>query len=189
MRKIILSVNVTLDGFMAGPNGELDWHFDHWNEEMAQQAIQQLRSVGGILVGRVTYEAMAAYWPMAPEHKSTDTDIEFATLMNNLPKIVFSKTLNGVKWNNSRLAKANIREEIAELKRQEGKDLVIWGGVGIVHTFIKLGLIDEYRLWVAPVVLGKGKPLFVSSRHTFDLKLSGVKTFNNSVALLYYQLK
>jgi len=174
---------------MAGPNGELDWHFDHWNEEMAQQAIQQLRSVGTILVGRVTYEAMAAYWPMAPEHTSTDTDIEYATLMNNLPKIVFSKTLKSVKWNNSRLAAKDIREEIAGLKKQAGKDVIIWGGAGIVHTFIRLGLIDEYRLWVAPVVLGKGQPLFIDSKNKIDLRLSDIKTFSNSVALLYYQLK
>ena len=159
MRKVILSNSVTLDGFFEGPNKELDWHIV--DEEFNQYANDLLSNVDALLFGRVTYQLMADYWPAAATNPSTSkSDLEIADKMNNLPKIVFSKTLQEVKWNNSRLVKENIAEEISKMKQQPGKDMVIFGSGSIVSTFMQHGLIDEYRIIVNPVVLGNGKPLF-----------------------------
>jgi dihydrofolate reductase len=182
MRKVIASENVTLDGFFAGPNGEIDW-FNHPKEEMAKY-INQLGTVDTILFGRVTYEMMARYWPSA---SAPTEDPIIIDKMNNLPKIVFSKTLEKVEWKNSRLVKDNIAEEILKMKQQPGKDMVILGSGSIVSAFINLGLIDEYQLFVNPIVLGKGKPLFKDLNERHKLKLTKTKTFSNGVVLLHYR--
>ena len=188
MRNVILSVNTTLDGFMAGLKGELDWHFSHWNEKMAEYAFEQLSAMDTILIGRITYESMAGHWPSASASLiSTERDKEFAGLMNNLPKIVFSRTLSVVDWNNSRLVRNNIAREITRLKNQPGKDMILLGGPAIISTFMRLDLIDEYRMWVSPVVLGKGIPLFKDVRDKFNLRLLITKTFSNGVILHCYQ--
>jgi dihydrofolate reductase len=190
MRKVILSTNVTLDGYMAGLNGELDWHFENWNEKMAEYAFGQLTMTDTILMGRVTYESMAEYWPEAEANpKGTRMDTEFARMMNTLPKIVFSTTLKEAGWNNSRIVRKNIEKEVKALKQQPGKDIIIWGGVRIVSTFISLGLIDEYRIFVAPVVLGRGLPLFKDINDSFNLRLLKSRAFRNGVILLTYEPK
>ena len=170
MRKVILSNNVTLDGFFEGPNKELDWQIvDGENKEYA---IDLLSKVDALLFGRVTYQLMADYWPAAATNPSTSKgDLEIADKMNNLPKIVFSKTLQRVEWNNSRLVKENIAEEISKMKQQSGKDMVIFGSGSIVSTFMQFGLIDEYRIILNPVVLGNGKPLFKGINDKNHLKL------------------
>jgi dihydrofolate reductase len=188
MRKVILSVNTTLDGFMAGPKGELDWHFSHWNEKMAEYACEQLSAMDTILVGRVTYEYMAGHWPSASANLiSTERDIEFAGLLNNLPKIVFSRTLSTVDWNNSRVVKGNIAREVTRLRNQPGKDMILLGGPAIISTFMRLNLIDEFHIWVSPVILGKGIPLFKDVSDKFNLRLLITKTFSNGVILHCYQ--
>jgi dihydrofolate reductase len=179
---------MTLDGFMAGPRGELDWHFSHWNDEMEEYIAEQGKTIDTLLVGRIAYESMANHWPaIAANPSARRKDLEFADWMNNLPKIVFSKTLQEVRWNNSRLVKDRIPEEIAKVKQQPGKDLIMWGGVSIANTFVKLGLIDEYQIWVAPVVLGNGKSLFKSISNRRNLILVKTKTFSNGVVILYYK--
>ena len=188
MRKVILSVNLTLDGFMAGPKGELDWHMQQWNDEMGEYAFQQLSRVDTILVGRVTYQAMANFWPNAFKTPgSKKGDIGYAHMMNSYPKIVFSKTLSTVKWANSRLVKAGIREEVIKLKQQPGKDMIMWGGVGIASTFMQMGLIDEYRIWIAPVILGKGMRPGIEAKANCNLQLMNTVRFSNGVMLLCYQ--
>jgi dihydrofolate reductase len=186
MRKVILSNLVTLDGFFAGPNGELDWHIV--NEEFNGYANDLLSKVDALLFGRVTYQLMADYWPAAATNPSTPkSDLEIADKMNNLPKIVFSKTLQEVKWNNSRLVKVNIAEEISKMKQQPGKDMVIFGSGSIVTTFMQLGLIDEYRILVNPVVLGNGNPLFKGINDKQNLKLLKTRVLSSGVVILYYQ--
>jgi len=182
MRKIIVSNYITLDGFFAGPNGEFDWFV--WDEETAEYSKSLLKSIDTILFGRVTYELMAGYWPTASPPAEDPVIID---AMNNLPKIVFSKTLDKVEWKNSRLVKENIAGEVATLKQQPGKDMVIYGSGGIVTTLTQLGLIDEYRIFVNPVVLGSGKPLFKGFKDRLNLKLLTTKTFNCGVVLLHYQ--
>jgi dihydrofolate reductase len=186
MRKVILSNEVTLDGFFAGPNGELDWQTV--DEESHQYAIDLLGHVDALLFGRVTYQLMADAWPAAATNPSTPkSDLEIADKMNNLPKIVFSKTLQEVKWNNSRLVKENIAEEISKMKQQPGKDMVIFGSGSIVSTFMQHGLIDEYRIIVNPVVLGNGNPLFKGINGKQNLKLLNTKVFDSGIVILFYE--
>jgi dihydrofolate reductase len=178
MRKVILSMMLSLDGFIEGPNRELDWHV--WDEEMEKYMYDDvLNKVDAILLGRVAYQLLADYWPSA-----TDS---IAPKMNNLPKIVFSKTLQKVEWNNSRLVKENIADEVSKIKQQPGKDLVLFAGADIASTFIQLDLIDEYRIIVNPVVLGSGKPLFKDINDKLNLKLLKTKTFSCGNIILYYQ--
>ena len=131
---------------------------------------------------------MADYWPAAATNPSTSkSDLEIADKMNNLSKIVFSKTLQQVEWNNSRLVKENIAQEISKMKEQPGKDMVIFGSGSIVSTFMQLGLIDEYRIIVNPVVLGNGKPLFKGINDKQNLKLLKTRVFSSGIVILFYE--
>ena len=177
MRKVIVSIFVSLDGSFEGPNKELDWHV--WDDEMEKYMGDLLNTVDAILLGRVAYQLLANYWPSSTEN--------LAPKLNKLPKIVFSKTLEKVEWNNSRLIKENIKEEVLRIKRQPGKDLVLFGGADIASAFLQLGLIDEYRIIVNPVVLSNGKPFFKDIKDTFNLKLLKAKTFSCGNVILYYQ--
>lgn len=183
MRKIKLQMQVSLDGFVAGPHGEQDWMVWNWGEDLKNYAIELSDSVDTMLIGRVTYQEMASYWPAAAANpKSTEDETEFAKYMNNLSKVVFSKTLSTVDWQNSRLAKGSIEEEIKNLKQQSGKDIIIYGGAGIVSALIKLGLIDEYHLFINPVVIGNGMTIFKELAEQRKLKL--VRTITSSVGIV-----
>lgn len=188
MRKIIVSMNVTLDGFMAGENCELDWHFYYWNEEMAEAASEQLSRADTILLGRVTYNAMAKYWPSKTNDLSFPReDMAFAEMMNSYNKIVFSNTLTVPEWHNSRLVKHNIRNEIIKLKQNPGRDIIIYGSGLLISALIQWGLIDEYALWIHPVVLGKGKSLFRGLQDKLMLELVKTKKFSSGVVIFYYR--
>jgi len=130
-------------------------------------------------LGRVTYQLFADYWPF-----STDAE---APAMNDLPKIVFSRTLEKVEWKNSRLVKKNIAEEVARLKQQAGKDVALFGSADLASTFMRLGLIDEIRILVNPVVLGAGNPMFKDIKDRTALTLSKTETLSSGVVMLYYQ--
>lgn len=175
---------ISLDGFFEGPNREIDWH--NVDEEFNEYAIDLLDNVDVLLFGRVTYELMANYWPTL---SATTDDPIVASKMNSLPKIVFSRTLEKADWNNTRLVKENIAEEVSKLKQQPGKDLAIFGSSDLALSFIKLSLIDEYRIIVNPLVLGEGKSLFKGISDKLTLKLLKTKTFNSGNVLLYYQPK
>ena len=148
MRKIIFQMMITVDGFFEGPNKELDWH--NVDGEFNDYGIDLLNNVDTLLFGRVTYQLMASYWPSAT---AVTNDPIVINKMNNLSKIVFSKTLSSVEWNNTRLIKENIGEEISNLKKKPGKDIAIFGSSDLALTFIQLDLIDEYRIILNPVVL------------------------------------
>lgn len=178
MRKVIVSNLMSLDGFFEGPNQELDWCVT--DEEVFEYAKDLLRAADALLFGRVTYQHMASYWPSAPAD-------EIADKMNNLAKIVFSRTLQEVEWKNSRLVKNNITEEVSKLKQQPGKDLVILGSASLASSLMQLGLIDEYRIVLNPVLLGSGTPLFKGIPGKIKLKLSRTKSFGSGVVVLYYQ--
>ena len=184
MRKIILFNMVTLDGFFAGPNGEIDWH--NVDEEFNEFAIDQLKTAGGLIFGRVTYQLMAGYWPTAA---ALSDDPVVADRMNSIAKIVFSRTLDQADWNDTRLVKEDAAGEISRLKQQPGKDLFIFGSANLASTFTNLDLIDEYRIMVSPVILGKGRPLFEGIQAKLDLELLNTKTFRNGNVLLYYEPK
>lgn len=178
MRKIIVSNLVSLDGFFEGPNHELDWHVV--DEEFFAYARDLLNSVDTILFGRTTYQLMASYWPSAPSDAIADK-------MNNLPKIVFSTTLESVEWNNSRLVKGNIAEEVSQLKQQPGKDMVVLGSATLATSLLQSGLVDEYRVIVNPVLIGSGKPLFRDITETLKLKLLGTRSLASGVVMLSYR--
>jgi dihydrofolate reductase len=177
MRKVILSMMVTLDGFFAGPNGEIDWHYA--DEEHHRYAVELLGSADALLFGRATYQVMVSYWPSAPAS-------EIADQMNSLPKIVFSRTLKHVEWKNSRLAGENIAEEVSKMKQAPGKDLVMLGSAALATSVMNLGLIDEYQILVNPIVLGRGKPLFNGLNERHKLTLVRTKPRDSGVVELYY---
>jgi dihydrofolate reductase len=183
MRKLIYSMTVSLDGFIAGPDGEIDWGAP--DEELHRFHNQQVRDIGVHLCGRRLYETMT-YWETADENPSAqEHELEFARIWKELPKVVFSRTLEKVEGN-SRLVREAVAEEVAELKEQPGKDLAV-GGAGLASTLIKLGLIDEYRLFVSPVVLGGGTPYFPSVDDRINLELVETRTFGSRVVCLRYR--
>ena len=177
MRRIIVQNNVTLDGFFEGPNHEIDWFM--FDQEAFQHSVKLLNSVDTILFGRPTYQMMAAYWPAAAPDAIADK-------MNSLPKIVFSSTLQRVDWNNSRLVKGNVAEEVAKLKGQPGGDMVVLGSATLASSLLQSGLIDEYRVHLTPVLIGSGKPLFKGITETLRLKLIGTRSFASGVVELSY---
>ncbi len=182
MGKIIMFNMATVDGFFSGPTGEIDWH--HVDDEFNEFAIAQLNAAGGLLFGRATYDVMASYWPT--DMAKTDDPI-VANKMNTLPKIVFSRTLDRADWNNTRLVKGSVTEEIAKLKQQSGQDWFLFGSADLASTLTHFGLIDEYRVMVNPVILGGGRPLFKGVEDRLNLKLVSAKTFRNGNVLLCYQ--
>jgi len=184
VRKVIYSIMVSLDGFIEGPNRELDWVIV--DEELHTYINDQQRAIGMFLYGRRTYEVMVDYWPTADTNPSNPEYIlEFARIWKNMPKIVFSRTLEQAEGN-TRVVRENIAEEIAKLKAQPGKDLEL-GGADIASTFMQLGLIDEFCLFVQPVVLGGGTPLFRALDKTINLRLVETRTFGSGVVYLRYQ--
>jgi dihydrofolate reductase len=183
MRKLIWMMSVSLDGFMSGPNGELDWHLV--DDELHEHFNEQLRTMGAFLDGRVTYELMAAYWPTADaDPASTAPMVEFARIWREMPKLVFSRTLDRADWN-ATVVREVVPEEIARLKAEPGGDLAL-GGAGLAASFMRNGLIDEYRVYVHPVVIGRGKPMFAPSDARIELRLAEARTFGNGVVLLRY---
>jgi dihydrofolate reductase len=178
MRRLFVSNVMSLDGFFEGPNGEFDWPVVE--EEFFGYAREMLRSVDTILFGRLTYLHMAAYWPGAPRD-------EIAEQMNNLPKVVFSRTLERAEWKNSRLVQGDAAAEVTRLKRESGKDLVILGSASLASSLLQANLIDEYRVILEPVVLGSGHPLFKSIPKRIQMKLTGIRTLKTGVVVLYYQ--
>jgi dihydrofolate reductase len=189
MRNISVFIHVTVDGFFAGPNGEIDWFKvikkdDEWEKCTHEQSA---RSGNTLIFGHTTYEMMKSYWPTPDAVKN---DPGMARAVNNSPKIVFSKTLQNVEekpnWKNIKLFHEIKPEEITRLKEQEGEDFTILGSGTIVQQFANLGLIDEYHLVIVPVILGAGKSLFKDVKK-MNLKLLGSRAFKNGIVLLKYR--
>jgi dihydrofolate reductase len=184
MRRIIWMMSVSLDGFMEGPDRELDWHMV--DDELHRHFNEQLGAMGAFLDGRVTYELMAGFWPTADaDPASTAPMVEFASIWRDMPKIVYSRTLDRADWN-ATVVRDVVPEEVMELKVQPGGDMVL-GGADLAATFMRLDLVDEYRLYVHPIVLGQGKPLFRPSDTRIDLRLAEARAFGNGVVLLRYR--
>jgi dihydrofolate reductase len=187
MRKLIVSMNLSLDGYLSGPNGELDWHFEIWNDRMGDKILEQLEETDTIILGRVTYEIMAKYWTVKPlEDQFPRQDLAIADKMNQHIKVVFSKTLKKSIWHRSVFATGDPREEIKRLKEREGKDMILFGSASLASTFILSGIVDEYHLWIHPVILGRGKPIFNRLQKRMNLKLKDSVTFECGVVTNYY---
>ena len=183
MRKLIYSMTVSLDGFIADPNGEIDWSAP--DEELHRFHNQRVREIGAHLLGRRLYEGML-YWETAEENPAaSDYELEFARIWKAIPRIVFSKTLEKVEGN-ARLVRDDVAGEVARLKQEPGKDLAV-GGAGLASTLIDLGLVDEYQLFVSPVVLGGGTPFFPPLEKAINLELVETRTFDSPAVYLRYR--
>ncbi|WP_254532833.1 dihydrofolate reductase family protein [Natrinema gelatinilyticum] len=183
MRDVVVSNWVTLDGCYTDPDGEIDWFV--WNDETEQYSREQIETIDTILFGRVTYELMADYWPT---EASAEEDPVITEAMNTLPKVVFSTTLEEVDWANARLADGDIKDEVAQLKAEDGREIAVFGSGQLVQQLMNLGLVDEYRLFVNPLVLGDGNRMFDNVDEEADLELVDSRTFSNGVVLLDYRM-
>lgn len=180
MRKLIAAINVTLDGFC-----------DHTamiaDDELHQHYNELLANAGVILYGRKTYQLMESAWPAVVETPTGNKPMDdFAVLIQDVPKVVFSRTLNHLGWKNATLAKRDVKEEVLELKQQRGKDLLV-GSPSLISTAMNLGLVDELQLCVHPVIAGKGLPLFRDISDKTILKLTKTKRFGTGTVALYYE--
>ena len=183
MRKVILMMQVSLDGFIEGPGQDLSWH--RVDVELHNHFNQLLGTMGAFLDGRVTYELMADYWPTADQDPSSPAAMtEFAGIWRDMPKIVYSRTLAKADWNTEVVSDVVV-EDVLKLKDQPGGDLAL-GGATLSAAFRRLGLIDEYRIYVHPVLIGRGKPLFEDTDAMTPLRLLESRAFGNGVVLLRY---
>ncbi len=180
MRKLIAAMNMTLDGFCDHTAGIADDELhEHYNE--------LLHDAGALLYGRITYQLMESYWPSVVKNPTGNKPAdEFAVLIDNIPKIVFSTTLKNVEWKNTILKNGGIKEVVSELKKQTGKSIFV-GSPGLIAACTQLGLIDEYQLCVHPIILGSGLILFKNISDRINLKLLKTKTFGSGVVALYYE--
>lgn len=184
MRKILLMISVSVDGFIEGPNREIDWHLV--DDELHSHFNQQLAGMGAFIDGRVTYELMAEFWPTADEDPANAGPMaEFAKIWRDMPKYVYSTTLQQAEWNTTILREL-VADDVRQLKAQPGGDLAL-GGADLSESFRELDLIDEYWLYIHPIVLGRGKPLFRPADTQLNLQLVQTRTFGNGVVLLRYQ--
>lgn len=180
---------MSLDGYIAGPNGELDW--ENQDAEIGRFMIEDLlKTVDSMIIGRVLYQGFLQYWPnVAKDNKNPAELVDFAKWLDNCPKYVVSKSLEKADWNNSTVINAQTDEELVnkvnKLKESEGGDIVVFGGVRLTQSLVRLGLVDEYRFKIQPVALGKGQPLFTENRT--PLKLLSTKIFNSGVVASYYK--
>lgn len=179
MRKLIMWNLVTLDGFFEGAEKwDLGWHEEVWGDELEQFSIDQTATADLLLFGRITYEGMAAYWRTATG--------AIADIMNRIPKIVFSRTLQGADWNNTRLVSSAAEEEVARLKEQQGKDILIFGSADLCASLRRQGLIDEYRIGLAPLLLGAGTALFRGGDR-LKMELIESRQLRSGCVILFYR--
>ena len=184
MRKLAVFNQLSLDGYFTDRNGDISWAHrgsddPEWNAFVADNA----RAGGMLLLGRITYDLMKSYWPTPVALKN---DPVVAERMNNLPKVVFSRTLDEASWNNTTLVKGDLPAEIRRMKKEPGQDMVIMGSGSIVSQLAPEGLIDEYQLVIVPVVLGKGRTMFDGIKEKLSLRPTKTRTFGNGNIFLCY---
>jgi dihydrofolate reductase len=190
MRRVVVSEFLSLDGVMEAPD---QWQLqnDLFTEDMGKDKHEELFTSDALLLGRVTYEGFAAAWPSRSDEEvreeGGDVPEGFADRMNSLPKYVVSTTLEQGEWNNSTLIKGDVAGEISKLKQERGQDILLLGSADLVNSLMPHRLIDEYRLWVHPVVVGKGKRLFKDEIDETVLKLADTKAFDSGVLALTYK--
>lgn len=175
---------MSLDGFIEGPRREIDWH--QGDDELHRHFNEELAGMGAFLDGRVTHELMADFWPEADRDPADDGPMaEFASIWRNMPKYVHSWTLRRADWNTT-VVREVVPEEVRALKEQPGGDLAL-GGAGLAASFAALDLIDAYRVYVHPVLIGRGKSVFPEEENRTALRLTGSRTFGNGVVELRYE--
>jgi dihydrofolate reductase len=197
-RRVIASTFVTLDGYMVGPDEDISWVIDGFDAEMADDVAEAMSREADVFVfGRVTYEIFAAYWPTAVPYEAGDElspaegkeDPRIIRALNESTKLVFSRTLEGSDWHNTRVVREGLEDEIRSLKRQSGKGINIQGSASIVQALGRADLVDEYRLYLHPVLLGAGTPLFADAAGRQDFELADLKRYANGVVAMTYARK
>lgn len=184
MRKLVMWNIITLDGYFEGAHSwDLSFHEAIWCKEMERLSLQQLQMADYLVFGRVTYEGMAAYWTNAGE---TAAEREVAGYMNSIPKLVFSNTLKTAEWHNTRIVAGDATREIQRLKDEGGKDMYVFGSANLAKTFMNSNVFDEYRIGVAPVILGSGRPLFKQGINAHRLALVSSQQLGNGGVVLRY---
>ena len=178
MRKIVAGLFISLDGVVESPE---QWHFPYWSDEMGEAIGSQMAASDAMLLGRVTYQEFASYWPQQ------GSDVEMADYMNGARKYVVSTTLTSADWQNSTLINGDVNAALTALKQEPGKDIAITGSGTLVRTLLRDGLLDELRLLVHPVVVGRGKRLFPDGVEQMGLQLADSQTFPTGVLYLTYQ--
>jgi dihydrofolate reductase len=181
MRKLKLQVQLSVDGYMAGLNGEMDWLVWNWDEELKNYVNKITEPVDCIVLGRKLAEGFIPYW-------ASNKFQEGAAKINSLNKVVFTQTLSESEWDNTVLAKGDITEEINQLKAQEGSDIIVYGGASLVSALIKNSLIDEFHLFINPTILGGGLSIFKELGGLQNLKLIKSSPFECGIVVLHYEL-
>jgi dihydrofolate reductase len=188
MRKLKLQMQVSVDGYVAGPNGEMDWMVWNWDDELKKYVIEITSSVDCIILGRKLAQGFIPHWASVINDPN-NPDFEFAKIMAETQKVVFTKTLDKSEWSYTDLAKGDLTEEINKLKNQNGKDIIVYGGGKFVSSLIKAGLIDEFHLFVNPAALGDGMTIFNELDKKQDLILKKSIGFSCGIVLLCYEKK
>ncbi|RAK03191.1 dihydrofolate reductase [Larkinella arboricola] len=182
MRKLKLQVQMTVDGYIAGPNGEMDWLIYDWDEELKKYVTQLTEPVDCIVLGRKLAQGFIPHWASHPE-------LEGADKFNSTEKVVFTKGLDQSEWDHTVLAKGDLADEITTLKKQDGQDIIVYGGATFVSALIKQGLIDEYHLFINPTAIGSGMPIFRELNGKQPLTLVKSTAFDCGIVVLHYELK
>jgi dihydrofolate reductase len=188
LRKLKLQVQMSVDGYIAGPNGEMDWMVWNWDDKLKEYVNELTEPVDSILLGRKMTEGFISYWSdvmTKPDHP----DYAFAKKMIEIPKVVFTKTLNKSEWVNTDIATGDLTDEINKLKRQNGKDIIVYGGASFDSSLIKAGLIDEFYLFVNPAAIGNGMTIFKDLNEMLKFTLAKSIPFDCGVVLLHYEAK
>jgi dihydrofolate reductase len=191
MRKVVLWIGMSLDGFTSGPDEQLDWLAPHATRPLPMATHRRLRErCDTVLVGRVNYEGFFGYWPKVKDDpRASRDDVEISRWLDGVPKVVFSRTLREVTWHNARLAKGSAAEEVAALKRAPGKDIILQNSTRLAHSLLAADLVDELHLLVAPVVLGAGRALFTGLPRRIDLGPAEVARSDDGALLVRYEVK
>ena len=180
MRKLKLQVQISVDGYISGKNGEMDWMSSNWDDELKKYVNEITEPIDCIILGRKLAQGFIPHWASNPEGEDT----WFIGKMNNSKKIIFTKTLDKAEWDNTVLAKGDLVDEINQLKKQQGKDIIVYGGGTFVSTLIRAGLIDEFHLFVNPTALGNGMTIF---KEIINLKLIKATPFSCGIVVLKYE--
>lgn len=186
MKKLKLQVQMSIDGFVGGPNGEMDFMKWVWDDKLKEYVTDLTDSVDTILLGRKMTDGFVSHWSNVVKNMPDDESYPFAKKMMDKPKFVFTKTLDKSTWENTTLAKGELTDEVKKLKAQNGKDIIVYGGAGFVSSLVEAGLIDEYYLFVNPAVIGNGLSIFKSVDSIRRLELAQSISFECGIVLLKY---
>ncbi len=186
MKKLKLQMQMTVDGFAAGINGNLNWMTWGWDDELKKYVDELTDSVDTIILGRKMTEGFISYWSNV---KPEGQEYPFARKMVEKPKYVFTKTLNKSQWDNTTLAKGDIADEVNNIKEHSGKDVIVYGGAGFVSSLVQADLIDEYNLFINPVILGEGRTIFRDVQQRMDMNLTKSRKFECGIVLNQYMPK